>query len=213
MSFENKKIIDITPMINSKMAVFPGDTPFQEEFLMDFKAGHHLTLSTIKTTVHLGAHTDAPSHYHPMGQPIDRRKLHYYLGKVQVIDVKKLNNQRIMPNDFADEIKAPRILFKTGSFPDPYQWNDDFVSLSKELIDFLHSHKVILVGIDTPSVDLADDKNLESHHAIYEYDMAILEGVVLDQVSPGLYDLIALPLNIEGADATPVRAILLQDEI
>jgi arylformamidase len=193
------------------MAVFPGDTPFQEEFLLDFNQGHNLTLSTIKTTVHLGAHTDAPSHYHPMGEPIDRRKLHYYLGKVQVIQVSTAKNHRILPKDFADEILAPRVLFKTGSYPNPYQWNSDFMSCSKELIDFLHIKKVILVGIDTPSVDLADDKMLESHNAIYNYDMAILEGIVLEQVMPGLYDLVALPLNIEGADATPVRAILLQD--
>jgi arylformamidase len=64
------------------------------------------------------------------------------------------------------------------------------------------------VGIDTPSVDLADDKQLFVHHAIYEYDMAILEGIVLDQVIDGLYELIALPLKIKNGDASPVRAIL-----
>lgn len=193
------------------MAVFPGDTPFQEDFVMDFKSGHNLTLSSIKTTVHLGAHTDAPSHYHAMGEPIDRRKLNYYLGKAQVIEVNLQKNKRILPKDFADQIKAPRVLFKTKSFPDPYAWNSDFMSLSEPLIEFLHSHQVVLVGIDTPSVDPADDKKLESHNAIYKYDMAVLEGIVLDDVKPGLYDLVALPLNIEGADATPVRAVLLSE--
>ena len=211
MSLDTKKIIDITPRINAKMAVYPGDTPFQEDFLLDFKHGHNLTLSTIKTTVHLGAHTDAPSHYHPMGEPIDRRKLNYYLGKVQVIEVKLKKNARILPNDFADEIKAPRVLFKTGSYPDPYNWNDDFMSLSGGLVEFLHSKSVILIGIDTPSVDPFDDKKLESHNAIYKHDMAVLEGIVLDHVKPGIYELVALPLNIEGADATPVRAVLLEE--
>ncbi len=192
------------------MAVFPGDTPFQEEFLMDFKSGHNLTLSSIKTTVHLGAHTDAPSHYHPMGVPIDRRKLHYYLGKAQVIEVETRKSHRITPEDFSDTIQAPRVLFKTKSYPNPYKWNDDFMSCSAKLITYLHEQKVILIGIDTPSVDLADDKKLESHNAIYNYDMAILEGIVLDHVKPGIYDLVALPLLIEGADATPVRAILLE---
>ncbi len=210
MSLETKKVIDISPRINSQMAVFPGDTPFQEEFVMDFKTGHNLTLSNIKTTVHLGAHTDAPSHYHPMGEPIDRRKLNYYLGKAQVIEVNTQMGHRILPKDFADQIKAPRVLFKTKSFPDPYQWNSDFMALSTELLAVLFMKQVILVGIDTPSVDLCDDKELQCHNAIYKYDMAILEGIVLDHVKPGLYDLIALPLNIEGADATPVRAILLE---
>ncbi len=191
------------------MAVFPGDTPFQEDFVMDFKSGHNMTLSSIKTTVHLGAHTDAPSHYHVQGESIDRRSLNYYLGPVQVIEVKTQKNHRILPKDFADEIKERRVLFKTKSFPDPYNWSSDFMSLSVELIEFLHSKNVILIGIDTPSVDLADDKKLESHNAIYKYNMAVLEGIVLDQVECRVYDLVALPLNIEGADATPVRAVLL----
>jgi arylformamidase len=69
---------------------------------------------------------------------------------------------------------------------------------------------VKLVGIDTPSIDLAEDKVLESHQAVFSHDMAILEGIVLGHVSEGIYQLIALPLKIEGADATPVRAILLK---
>ena len=83
------------------------------------------------------------------------------------------------------------------------------MALSPELIDFLAEKQVVLVGVDTPSVDLADDKNLISHQAILKHDMAVLEGVVLDEVKPGLYDLIALPLKIMNADASPVRAILL----
>lgn len=209
MSLDQKKIIDISPRINSKLAVFPGDTPFQEDFLVNFNSGHNFSLSSIKTTVHLGAHTDAPSHYHPMGEPIHRRKLNYYFGKCQVIEVEMKKNHRILPKDFAVSIKAPRILFKTKSFPNPYQWSSDFMSLSPDLVEFLHKKNVILLGIDTPSVDPAEDKVLESHNAIYTHDMAVLEGIVLDQVQPGIYDLVALPLNIEGADATPVRAVLL----
>jgi arylformamidase len=71
---------------------------------------------------------------------------------------------------------------------------------------------VKLVGIDTPSIDLAEDKILQSHHAVARHDMAILEGIVLDQVKPGMYQLIALPLSIERADATPVRAVLLKEK-
>jgi arylformamidase len=106
------------------------------------------------------------------------------------------------------KINAPRVLFKTQSFPDPYKWNEDFNSLSADLVNYLHSQKVILVGIDTPSIDPATDQTLESHLAVHKNDMAILEGIVLDHVQQGIYELIALPLKIEGADATPVRAIL-----
>ncbi len=203
--------IDISPVLRAGIAVFPGDTRFEREIAMSFKEGQHLDLSSIKTTLHVGAHTDAPSHYHADGKTIEERSLTHYLGSCQVIEVKG-NPWRILPGDLHDEIKAPRILFKTNSFPDPDKWQDDFSALSPELIHLLHSKKVILVGIDTPSVDPAKDKTLAAHKAIHECDMAILEGIVLTDVQPGLYQLIALPLRIEGGDASPVRAILIPEK-
>lgn len=209
--FEAKNIIDISPVISPKMAVFPGDTPFKEEFLMDMKKGDHLTLSKITTTVHLGAHTDAPSHYSADGHSMEMRSLHYYLGSAQVIHVDLPKKARLLKKDIAHiKLEAPRILFKTKSFPNPDQWNSDFNSLSAELIDYLVSQNIILVGIDTPSVDPSDDELLETHNAIYKNDMAILEGIVLDHVDAGLYQLIALPLKMKGADASPVRAVLIK---
>lgn len=203
------EIIDITPTINSRMAVFPGDTPFSAEFLMRTDQGDHLSLSKINTTVHLGAHADAPNHYAARAESIETRSLNFYIGKAQVIEVKIPSGARLRVADILGKvIEAPRVLFKTKSFPDPYTWNDDFNSLSAELIEYLHEQKVILVGIDTPSIDPSTDKTLESHHSVHRYDMAILEGIVLESVKEGTYELIALPLKIEGADATPVRAIL-----
>ncbi len=117
---------------------------------------------------------------------------------------------RIRPGDVGVEIRTPRILFHTDSFPDPDHFNTDFVSLSEELVEWLHARGVQLVGIDTPSIDLCEDKVLESHQAVARHDMAILEGVVLGDVPDGAYTLVALPLKIEGADASPVRAVLLE---
>lgn len=206
-----KEIIDITPLISPSIAVFPGDTPFSLEFLMDMKKGDNLTLSKMTTTTHLGAHTDAPSHYSASGQSIEKRDLNKYIGTAQVIQVKKSPNSRIDLKDIEHvSIKAERVLFKTKSYPNPNNWNSHFLGLSAELIHFLASKGVLLIGIDTPSIDLADDTNLESHNAIFKNDMAILEGIVLDHVDEGVYELIALPLKIQGADATPVRAVLLK---
>jgi arylformamidase len=102
----------------------------------------------------------------------------------------------------------PRVLFATGTYPDPQNWNSDFAALSVELIDFLHERGVITVGIDTPSVDLFESKDLPAHKAILRRDMAILEGLVLKDVPEGTYELIALPLPLVGFDASPVRAVL-----
>lgn len=203
--------IDISPVLRASIAVFPGDTPFNRTVNMSFKEGQHLDLSDVRTTLHVGAHTDAPSHYHGKGKTIEERDLSLYMGPCQVIEVKG-HPVRIKPENLTEKILAPRILFKTNSFPDPDRWNEDFSALSPELIQFLKSHHVILVGIDTPSVDPATDKSLASHKAIFETDMAILEGIILEHVTPGLYQLIALPLRIEGGDASPVRAILLPEK-
>ena len=209
-SLESCQIFDISPEISPEIAVYPGDTPFSANFLLDMKEGHHLTLSSITSTVHLGAHADAPSHYHKEGESIESRSLHHYLGTVQVIEVDLGQRERIQPEHFESSIQAPRVLFKTNSFPNPKEWNDDFCALSEELIHFLHNKNVITVGLDTPSVDISDDKELLAHNAIAQYDMAILEGVILKDVPEGIYQLIALPLKIKGSDASPVRAILLK---
>lgn len=212
VNLEGRKLIDITPVISEDIAVFPGDTNFQRNELLSFENGNNLVLSSIKSTVHLGAHVDAPSHYHPQGKTIESRDLSLYMGLCQVIEVQKNSEGRILPQHIDTEIRAKRVLFKTNSFPDPNRWNNDFLALSPELIEFLNQQNVLLVGIDTPSVDPADDKELLTHNAIYQSDMAILEGIVLTDVKPGLYDLIALPLPIKEGDASPVRAILLERE-
>ncbi len=206
---ETASIYDISPEISERTAVFPGDCPFERKITLDFKTGGNLVLSSIKTTVHIGAHTDAPNHYHPAGAGIEARDLSYYLGPCQVISVKLGPNERIQPADISKfTIAAKRVLFKTGSFPDPNQWNGDFNSLSAGLVDVLAAQGVFLVGIDTPSIDPSGDEALESHNAVFKNGMAILEGIVLDQVPDGLYQLAALPLKIKGADASPVRAVL-----
>jgi arylformamidase len=204
--------IDISPLISPSIAVFPGDTPFSRNILLDFKNNDNLLLSGINSTVHLGAHTDAPNHYHPDGEDIASRNLNYYMGKCQVISIDLTRNARIFPDDIKNiQIQAPRILFRTNSFPDPDNWNADFNSLSPELVNYLVSQQVILIGIDTPSVDPADSKDLESHNCIYNNNLAILEGIVLENVTDGIYTLIALPLKIKEGDASPVRAVLLKD--
>lgn len=209
MNLSKRKIYDISPLVSPSIAVFPGDTAFENQYLMSFSAGDHLSLSKIHSTVHLGAHADAPSHYHPDGESIESRNLHFYIGKVQVITVATMPGHRIQPNDLKIPISAERVLFKTNSFPDPNRWNADFMALSVQLIQHLCEFNVCLVGIDTPSVDLADDKILEVHNEIFRSKLAILEGLVLTDIADGIYDLVALPLKLKGAEASPVRAILL----
>ena len=212
MNFEDYQIIDISPIISNKTAVFPGDIPFQRKVSLDFQNGNNLLLSSILTTLHIGAHVDAPSHYHQQGQSVSDRELSYYIGDCQVISVQKQKNEVIRPEDILHvNISAKRILFRTLSANDPFHFNNDFVALSPNLIDFLALKNVVLVGIDTPSVDFAHSKKIEAHQSLYKHNMANIEGLQLNHVQDGKYILIALPLKIENADASPVRAVLLHE--
>ena len=202
-------LIDISPMVDDSIRVWPGDTPFVQTVNADMHTGANLTLSDIRTTVHVGAHADAPSHYVRDGVDIASRRLDYYIGRCVVLHIRVRRGERITPDHLNGKVvSAPRVLLRTGTFPDPRNWNNDFASLSPALVDDFYQHGVMLIGIDTPSVDPFDSKALEAHQAFARNDMGMLEGLVLDHVEEGEYELIAPPLRIRGADASPVRAVL-----
>ncbi|MBI4569602.1 MAG: cyclase family protein [Planctomycetes bacterium] len=201
-------LYDLTPPISDALGVWPGDTPPSREVLADMARGANITLSTLRATVHLGAHADAPSHYGRDAPAIDARPTDLYLGRCDLMRVAVERGRRVLPEHLPRAIGEPRLLVCTGTFPDPGHWNDDFAALSPELVAFAHDHGVRLIGIDTPSVDLFAAKELLAHRQFLKYDMAILEGLALSHVPEGVYELIALPLPLVGFDASPVRAVL-----
>src|SRR5438552_16392592 len=172
------------------------------EILCDIHKGANITLSTLRGTVHLGAHADGPNHYGKDAPAIDERSLEYYIGLCQVIHVRAARASRIERSQVFAPIEAERILFYTGTYPDSNQFNADFAALSPGLVDDLHLRGVKLIGIDTPSVDLFDSKDLLAHKRFLANDMAILEGLVLNDVPEGIYELIALPLKLVGFDTS-----------
>ncbi len=208
-------LYDITPPITSSLAVWPGDTPPSREVLCDISRGDSVTLSTLHATVHLGAHADGPNHYGEQAPAIDQRDLELYLGPCAVVPVNVQRGSRVGVSDVESALAAlkldqlpQRVLIATSTFPDPTRWNNDFAALEPALVDHLHARGVRLIGIDTPSVDLMESKDLPAHKRFLANDMAILEGLVLAGVPAGVYELIALPLKLVGFDASPVRAVL-----
>jgi len=201
-------IYDISPPITERLAVWPGDTQPSREVLLDMQRGDNLTLSTLRATVHLGAHADAPSHYGKDAPTVDEWNLNIFLGRCQVVRVHAAGREQITSSRLPDRIETERLLIATGTYPDPERFNQDFVALSPELVETMHGKGVKLIGVDTPSVDLFESKDLPTHHAFLRWGMAILEGLVLRDVPDGTYELIALPLKLVGFDASPVRAIL-----
>lgn len=214
-------LFDISPRLDERLAVFPGDTPLSREVVLDLARGDAVTLSTLRATSHLGAHVDAPSHYDPGGEAIGERALEPFLGRCRVVRVPAEPNGLVTAADVEAALPAGaragtgrdrpgvrRLLIATGTYPDPREFRHDFAALHPDLIDWLAERDVCLVGIDTPSVDPADSRKMPVHAAVRRHDMNILEGVVLDGVPPGVYELIALPLRLAGFDGSPVRAVL-----
>jgi arylformamidase len=218
-----RSALDISPALSERIAVWPGDTAFRRSIVSEpgtdagvgsgttpaSGPGWELLVSSIQTTLHVGAHADAPNHFMVGGVGIDRVPLGVYRGHCEVIEVDLPPGASIHPRDLTRTPGAPRLLFKTGSFPNPERFNADFVAFSPELITWAEQLGVLLIGIDTPSVDPFSSTTLPSHHATRSgRGLAILEGLDLSQVQPGHYELVALPLRLEGADASPVRATL-----
>lgn len=205
------ELFDISPPLSADTAVFPGDTPLSRRVSLRMEDGQPVTLSSLRATVHLGAHVDAPSHYSVDGAGIDRTPLERLLGPCRVVHVGGrggLVTPATLIEALGDRDLPPRVLLATGSYPDPDRWTPDFTAVDPATIEWLASAGVTTVGIDTPSVDPADSKDLPAHSAVRRHGMTILEGLVLGQVPAGEYELIALPLPLVGFDGSPVRAIL-----
>ena len=201
-------LYDLSPLVVSSLPVWPGDTPFSTRLAWSIAEGGSVNLTTLTTTPHLGSHADAPFHTEADGVGIEAMPLEPYLGLCRVVEVPA--EPLIRPEHLAgvDLSATPRLLLKTGSVTDPDRFPERFSALSPDLARALVAARVKLVGLDTPSVDPFDSKTLDAHHILFQGGVANLEGLRLEHVPPGDYELIALPLRLAGLDASPVRAVL-----
>ena len=119
-------IYDISPQITTESSVWPGDHPPLQILTMDFTFNNNVKVSSFHSTVHIGAHADAPCHYIQGGESIESVNLNDYIGLSQVITIKKKG--KLLPTDIKTNILAPRILFNTSSFPNPNIFNNFLIS-------------------------------------------------------------------------------------
>jgi arylformamidase len=203
-----KRLWDISPSVAPGFPVFPGDTPFSIRWTWQMGPNCPVNVSEITMSPHTGSHTDAPLHYDANGASIGEVPIDAYLGPCRVIHVLD-SPPLVQPGQLTPYMHdaPPRVLLRTCRHA-PSHWNPQFTAIAPEAIDLLHAHAVRLIGLDTPSLDPEQSKTLDSHQRVRAYGMAILEGIVLDDVPAGDYELIALPLKWQGLDASPVRAVL-----
>lgn len=204
---DSARIYDISRPVSSKLAGWPGDTPYRFEMLCRLDAGDSVNLGTLEMSPHTGTHIDAPYHFYDRGRRVGDLPLEIYMGPAAVVGVE--GKPRITRADIHPQgLSAPRLLLRTGGWEDGACFPEKIPVLAEDVPEWLHAYGVELLGVDLPSVDQIDSKDLPIHHALGKHGIAILEGLDLRGVPDGLYELIALPLRLEGADGSPVRAIL-----
>lgn len=202
------KIHDITRPITTGMPVWPGDTPAEFAFSNTKAAGYSANVGRLRLSLHCGTHADAPYHYNDAGAKIDEVAPDTYLGPARVVDIRghaAITPALLSAHDFAG---IPRVLFKSDTWTDFSTFPRVWPLMTAETPAWLAARGVRLVGLDVPSVDHLKSKDLQIHHACDAAGIVILENLDLHAIAPGIYELIALPLRIKGADGSPIRAVL-----
>ncbi len=204
-----RQIFDISQRIRPNIPVWPGDKEFSLKRTWGISAECPVNVSEISMSTHTGSHADARLHFDSRGKDCADTELAPYIGEAYVLD---------LSNDVSNLVEASHLM----SLPDNVErvlvklfkkfphdgWDSNFPAFSPAAIEVLSQKGCVLIGTDVPSLDPEDSKTMDAHFAVDKANMAILEGLVLDDISEGIYELIALPLKIEGADGSPVRAIL-----
>lgn len=205
----HRQLWDLSPPVHAGAPVFPGDTPYAQAWGARIGPGCPVNVSTLTLSPHTGAHADAPLHYDDAGAAAGALALAPYLGRCRVIHAigcGPLVRWRHLEHALAD--LPPRVLVRTYARAPVDRWDPELAAYAPETVERLADLGVKLIGIDTASIDPADSKTLDSHQVVRRRDLRVLENLVLDDVPEGDYELIALPLKLTTADASPVRAIL-----
>ena len=203
------RLWDISQPLRPGLPVWPGDTAFAADRTWRLEGDCPVNVSRVTFSTHSGTHADAPFHYDPAGRTAEAMDLARYIGPCRVIDARHAKG-RVTRADLAGALTdpPPRILMRTFQRFDHAAWPAGFTALDADLVEGLADLGVVLVGVDAPSIDPETSKDLPAHNAVRRRGLSILEGLVLNDVPFGDYELIALPLPLAGLDASPVRAVL-----
>jgi arylformamidase len=204
------RIHDISIPLRAGVAVWPGDAEYEHHWTMKRTDGAPVNVSQVRLSVHTGSHADAPLHFLDEGAGIDEVPLDRYFGPARVVDIR--GKALIRREDLAgiDLTVAPRVLFRTDAWTDYQRFPESIPVMKPDVPEFLAKQGVFLVGLDVPSVDVLDSKELSVHNALAARGISILESLALRGIAAGVYHLVALPLRLQGADGSPVRAILIE---
>lgn len=203
-----RQLWDISAPVHPGSPVYPGDVAYSQRWCARVSADCPVNLSAITLSPHVGSHADAPLHYEADGEAVGLLALEPFMGPCRVIHVMgcgPLIQWPHLAHALADV--PPRVLVRTYHQA-PVQWDAALTAFAPATLERLADVGVQLVGTDSASVDPADSIRLPSHQVLRRRQMRVLENLWLDAVPEGDYELIALPLRLMQADASPVRAVL-----
>ena len=200
--------IDISQPLSANIAVWPGDTPFQYIVSCTKEESGSVNIGSLTMSTHTGTHIDAPFHFDNNGQRVLDLNVSVYVGKARVIDVSSYESIGREQLETFELEGVKRLLLKAKSSNNPAVFPEKISFLRADVAPFLQAKGIVLIGVEEPSVDPLDSKDLPAHHALFHHGVHILENIVLAQVVEGDYELIALPLALKEADGSPVRAII-----
>jgi arylformamidase len=203
--------IDVTAPVTTGMAVWPGDPAVNINRVAEVERGDLATVSHLDMGSHTGTHVEAPSHFLPGGLTIDEMPLEATNGKARVIGIEDSATVGLSELLLHDPQPGERLLFKTANssrqwYQEPFV--EDFVALSLEAAHLLAERQLLMVGIDYLSVSGFHDDTSAIHTTLLKAGIWIVEGLALQGIAPGAYEMVCLPLKLQGTEGAPARAML-----
>lgn len=203
--------IDISVPLHDGMVHWPDNPPVKVERMLDLDAGDACNVSKMSLGVHTGTHVDAPRHFLREGVGVHLAPVSALIGPARIIEI--ADTYAIRPDELRrhDLQAGERVLFKTLNSARCWHTDDfveDFVYISQAAARYLASVRVQTVGVDYLSVGGYTRDGPETHHALLSAGIWIIEGLNLEGVRAGTYELICLPLKIADSDGAPARAVL-----
>ncbi|MFW6205685.1 MAG: cyclase family protein [Gemmatimonadota bacterium] len=213
----SSRLIDVSQPLGPGTAVWPGDRPFSRDWTLRRDAGDAVDVAAVALSVHTGTHVDGPRHVTD-GPGAGELELDPFVGPAVVVDGRPYvtGDPPLVGPDILDGLvrdAPPRILIRTRDEVDPSVFPVPFAALAPRLAQGLVERGYVLVGTDAPSVDPVDSETLQTHRILAAAGIPNVENLVLSGVEPGRYTFIGLPLRLTGADSSPIRAVLVSDEI
>lgn len=209
-----QKFFDVSLALHSEIPVWPGDPTAEVIPIESLTKGDTYNYSLIHAPLHWGTHIDAPYHFNQKGWTVDQIPLEILIGSARVIEIPdcaKISSNTLKKYDLTN---TNRILFKTKNsefWKRPTQtFQEDFCALTIDAAEYLLKHPVKLIGIDYYSLDLYESTDMPVHKMLFRNNVVGLENIDLREISPGIYQMVCLPIKIKNGDGAPARVILYQ---